>query len=133
MSCLLNPSVASGTDEFARDTFVYEYLGEVIGPAPFARRMKEYAAEGIRHFYFMALDREIVSPPPFLPARHQSNSLRLAVHRRNKERWQGTIPQPFLQPQLRRREVDDRQEDAHGNLHQARCQEGRGAHVQLQR
>lgn len=43
------------------DTFVYEYVGEVIGPTAFAKRMKDYAAGGIRHFYFMALDREVVS------------------------------------------------------------------------
>lgn len=42
------------------ETFVYEYVGEVIGPAPFARKMKEYANEGIKHFYFMALDKEVV-------------------------------------------------------------------------
>ncbi|GAA5939287.1 hypothetical protein JCM10213_008621 [Rhodosporidiobolus nylandii] len=41
------------------DAFVYEYVGEVIGPQPFQRKMKEYANEGIKHFYFMALDREV--------------------------------------------------------------------------
>jgi hypothetical protein len=54
------------------DTFVYEYLGEVIGPQPFARKMKEYANEGIKHFYFMALDKDVVrllsSPPLSSPA-----------------------------------------------------------------
>lgn len=43
------------------DSFVYEYVGEVIGPTAFAKRMKDYATGGIRHFYFMALDREVVS------------------------------------------------------------------------
>ncbi|GAA6007438.1 hypothetical protein JCM11491_004163 [Sporobolomyces phaffii] len=47
------------TVDLAADTFVYEYVGEVIGPAPFARKMKEYAHEGIKHFYFMALDKEV--------------------------------------------------------------------------
>ncbi|GAA5869520.1 hypothetical protein JCM8547_001513 [Rhodosporidiobolus lusitaniae] len=46
-------------EDMAADTFVYEYIGEVIGPTPFARKMKEYANEGIKHFYFMALDREV--------------------------------------------------------------------------
>jgi histone-lysine N-methyltransferase SETD2 len=45
--------------DLTSDTFVYEYVGEVIGPAPFARKMKEYASEGIKHFYFMALDKEV--------------------------------------------------------------------------
>lgn len=39
---------------------MYEYVGEVIGPQPFQRKMKEYANEGIKHFYFMALDRDVV-------------------------------------------------------------------------
>lgn len=42
------------------DTFVYEYVGEVIGPTVFARKMKEYHSEGIRHFYFMALEKDVV-------------------------------------------------------------------------
>lgn len=50
--------VRAGADIRA-ETFVYEYVGEVIGPAPFARKMKEYANEGIKHFYFMALDKEV--------------------------------------------------------------------------
>lgn len=53
------------------DTFIYEYIGEVIGPAIFGRKMKEYANEGIKHFYFMALDKDVVrllsllAPPSF--------------------------------------------------------------------
>ncbi|GAA5840308.1 hypothetical protein JCM11251_006691 [Rhodosporidiobolus azoricus] len=50
--------VRAGAD-LAADAFVYEYIGEVIGPAPFQRKMKEYANEGIKHFYFMALDKEV--------------------------------------------------------------------------
>lgn len=47
---------------------MYEYVGEVIGPVVFARKMKEYAADGIRHFYFMALDKEVVRLFLLLPA-----------------------------------------------------------------
>lgn len=43
------------------DTFVYEYVGEVIGPTAFKKRMKDYGMQGIRHFYFMALDKDTVS------------------------------------------------------------------------
>ncbi|GEM11406.1 histone-lysine N-methyltransferase SETD2 [Rhodotorula toruloides] len=50
--------VRAGAD-ISADTFVYEYVGEVIGPQPFQRKMKEYANEGIKHFYFMALDRDV--------------------------------------------------------------------------
>lgn len=45
-----------------RDEFVYEYVGDVIGPTSFAKRMKDYHKEGIVHFYFMALDKEVVGP-----------------------------------------------------------------------
>uniref|UniRef100_A0A0K3CL85 [histone H3]-lysine(36) N-trimethyltransferase n=1 Tax=Rhodotorula toruloides TaxID=5286 RepID=A0A0K3CL85_RHOTO len=50
--------VRAGAD-ISADTFVYEYVGEVVGPQPFQRKMKEYANEGIKHFYFMALDRDV--------------------------------------------------------------------------
>ncbi|GAA6055843.1 hypothetical protein JCM3770_004787 [Rhodotorula araucariae] len=41
------------------DAFIYEYVGEVIGPKPFEVKMKAYANEGIKHFYFMALDKDV--------------------------------------------------------------------------
>jgi hypothetical protein len=44
----------------ARDTFVYEYVGDVVNPASFKKRMREYAAEGIQHFYFMMLQKDEV-------------------------------------------------------------------------
>jgi len=44
-----------------RDAFVYEYLGEVVDTARFTKRMKQYADEGIRHFYFMMLQKDEVS------------------------------------------------------------------------
>ncbi|KAI9184665.1 hypothetical protein H9P43_003720 [Blastocladiella emersonii ATCC 22665] len=37
------------------DTFVLEYVGDVITRSSFLRRAKQYAAEGCKHFYFMAL------------------------------------------------------------------------------
>ncbi|EGG05344.1 uncharacterized protein MELLADRAFT_78094 [Melampsora larici-populina 98AG31] len=40
------------------DSFVYEYIGEVVGEKAFQRRIKEYAQEGLKHFYFMQLQRE---------------------------------------------------------------------------
>ncbi|TFY77026.1 hypothetical protein EWM64_g6986, partial [Hericium alpestre] len=41
-----------------RDGFIYEYVGDVIANASFAKRMREYAEEGIRHFYFMMLQKD---------------------------------------------------------------------------
>jgi histone-lysine N-methyltransferase SETD2 len=39
---------------------VYEYIGDVISQPSFIKRMREYAEEGIRHFYFMMLQKDEV-------------------------------------------------------------------------
>ncbi|TFY70770.1 hypothetical protein EVG20_g2227 [Dentipellis fragilis] len=44
--------------DLPRHTFIYEYVGDVISTPSFAKRMREYAEEGIQHFYFMALQRD---------------------------------------------------------------------------
>ncbi|KAF8154094.1 hypothetical protein B0H34DRAFT_661470 [Crassisporium funariophilum] len=44
--------------DLPRDTFIYEYVGDVVNPASFKRRMREYAEEGIQHFYFMMLQKD---------------------------------------------------------------------------
>ncbi|QRW06494.1 histone-lysine N-methyltransferase SETD2 [Ceratobasidium sp. AG-Ba] len=41
-----------------KDDFVYEYVGDVVNEAVLRKRMREYAEEGIQHFYFMMLQRE---------------------------------------------------------------------------
>ncbi|CAE6458751.1 unnamed protein product [Rhizoctonia solani] len=41
-----------------RDDFVYEYVGDVVNETVLRKRMREYAEEGIQHFYFMMLQRE---------------------------------------------------------------------------
>ena len=43
-----------------RDTFVYEYVGDVVNQPSFLKRMRQYAEEGIRHFYFMMLQKDEV-------------------------------------------------------------------------
>lgn len=43
-----------------RDTFIYEYVGDVVNPTSFKKRMREYAVEGIKHFYFMMLQKDEV-------------------------------------------------------------------------
>ena len=45
----------------SRDTFIYEYLGDVVSQPTFLKRMRQYAEEGIRHFYFMMLQKDEVS------------------------------------------------------------------------
>lgn len=41
-----------------KDDFVYEYVGDVVNETVLRKRMREYAEEGIEHFYFMMLQRE---------------------------------------------------------------------------
>jgi len=45
---------------YFRDDMIYEYIGEVISQPSFIKRMREYAEEGIRHFYFMMLQKDEV-------------------------------------------------------------------------
>ncbi|XP_071745910.1 histone-lysine N-methyltransferase SETD2 [Lepeophtheirus salmonis] len=40
------------------DTFIMEYVGEVLDAKQFRKRAKRYAKEDVRHFYFMALSTE---------------------------------------------------------------------------
>ncbi|KZT58153.1 SET domain-containing protein [Calocera cornea HHB12733] len=47
----------AATDLFP-DAFIYEYIGEVVNQPTFLKRMRDYADEGIKHFYFMMLQRE---------------------------------------------------------------------------
>lgn len=48
-----------------RDGFIYEYVGDVVNSPSFKKRMRDYASEGLKHFYFMMLQKDEVSPPPF--------------------------------------------------------------------
>ncbi|KZO97496.1 SET domain-containing protein [Calocera viscosa TUFC12733] len=40
------------------DAFIYEYIGQVVNQPTFLKRMREYADEGVKHFYFMMLQKE---------------------------------------------------------------------------
>ncbi|GEQ67658.1 hypothetical protein JCM33374_g1323 [Metschnikowia sp. JCM 33374] len=42
----------------AEQSFIYEYIGEVIGEEIFRQRMVEYDTRKIRHFYFMMLTKD---------------------------------------------------------------------------
>ena len=48
-----------------RDGFIYEYIGDVVSHPSFMKRMRDYAEEGIKHFYFMMLQKDEVRIPPF--------------------------------------------------------------------
>ena len=47
--------------EHDRDGFIYEYIGDVVSHPSFMKRMRDYAEEGIKHFYFMMLQKDEVS------------------------------------------------------------------------
>ncbi|OCH90860.1 SET domain-containing protein [Obba rivulosa] len=44
--------------DLRKDTFIYEYVGDVVSHPSFVKRMRQYAEEGIRHFYFMMLQKD---------------------------------------------------------------------------
>ncbi|KAI1789708.1 hypothetical protein LXA43DRAFT_892413 [Ganoderma leucocontextum] len=44
--------------DLPKDTFIYEYVGDVVSNPSFVKRMRQYAEEGIRHFYFMMLQKD---------------------------------------------------------------------------
>jgi [histone H3]-lysine36 N-trimethyltransferase len=43
--------------DLERNDFIFEYIGEVITEPSFRRRMRQYDEEGIKHFYFMSLNK----------------------------------------------------------------------------
>lgn len=45
-------------EDMTRDTFIYEYVGDVVSNPSFIKRMRDYADEGIKHFYFMMLQKD---------------------------------------------------------------------------
>ncbi|KAG5644281.1 hypothetical protein DXG03_008766 [Asterophora parasitica] len=44
--------------DLPKDSFIYEYVGDVVNPNSFKKRMRDYALEGIQHFYFMMLQKD---------------------------------------------------------------------------
>ncbi|KAF9228124.1 hypothetical protein BS17DRAFT_745368 [Gyrodon lividus] len=44
--------------DIPKDAFIYEYVGDVVSHPSFMKRMREYAEEGIKHFYFMMLQKD---------------------------------------------------------------------------
>ncbi|KAI5819943.1 hypothetical protein BZA77DRAFT_240978 [Pyronema omphalodes] len=44
--------------DIPRGRFIYEYIGEVIGENSFRTRNSKYPGMGIKHFYFMSLERD---------------------------------------------------------------------------
>lgn len=43
-----------------RGDFIFEYVGEVISHDQFLARSNKYGEEGLRHFYFMTLQSDLV-------------------------------------------------------------------------
>jgi hypothetical protein len=83
------------------DTFVYEYIGEVIPHNTFARRIKEYADVGIEHFYFMQLQKDEVRCPR--PASKWTNPNMRTVHRCDTQGRPRSLSQSLVPAELLRR------------------------------
>lgn len=45
------------SSDIPANTFIYEYIGEVIDEGKFRKRMKQYEEQKIKHFYFMMLQK----------------------------------------------------------------------------
>ncbi|KAH9969992.1 hypothetical protein BGW80DRAFT_1176844 [Lactifluus volemus] len=45
-------------EDMIKDAFIYEYVGDVVSNPTFIKRMREYGEEGIKHFYFMMLQKD---------------------------------------------------------------------------
>ena len=94
------------------------------------KRMREYAEEGIEHFYFMMLQKDEVSNTTFFPYMLICKP-KVIVHRCNEARRDRPFRESFLQPELLRRQVDDRTTRSDGHFLESHDQEGRGTDVQL--
>ena len=82
MPCPHHPKTISNPHGTVRDTFIYEYIGDVVSHPSFMKRMRDYAGEGIKHFYFMMLQKDEVSfPLSFLVSHSLSILLCGSVHR----------------------------------------------------
>ncbi|CDU25606.1 related to SET2-Histone methyltransferase [Sporisorium scitamineum] len=73
--------------DIPKETFVYEYVGEVMNQLTFLERMQQYRVEGIRHFYFMMLQ-----PNEYLDATKKGGKGRFINHSCNPNcsvsKWQ---------------------------------------------
>ncbi|KAF7420904.1 histone methyltransferase set2 [Pleurotus ostreatus] len=45
-------------EDIPKDGFIYEYVGDVVNSPSFKKRMRDYASEGLKHFYFMMLQKD---------------------------------------------------------------------------
>ncbi|SJX66267.1 related to SET2-Histone methyltransferase [Sporisorium reilianum f. sp. reilianum] len=73
--------------DIPKESFVYEYVGEVMNQPTFLDRMQQYRVEGIRHFYFMMLQ-----PNEYLDATKKGGKGRFINHSCNPNcsvsKWQ---------------------------------------------
>lgn len=62
-------------NDIGLNEFIFEYIGEVINESTFRRRMMIYDKEGIKHFYFMSLNKG-----EFVDATRKGNLARFCNH-----------------------------------------------------
>jgi len=80
-----------------RDSFIYEYVGDVVSSPSMKKRMRDYGKEGIQHFYFMMLQKdEVCFDVPVCCFMGAKWDVPHAVHRRDKERRNRAVCEPQL-------------------------------------
>ena len=63
------------TADFPMETFIMEYVGEVLSESQFHKCAKKYSKNDAQHFYFMALSSE-----HFIDASYKGNTSRFINH-----------------------------------------------------
>lgn len=103
-------------DASCSGSLIYEYIGEVVAEKTFRKRMAQYAQEGIRHFYFMMLQKEEVSHSTHLSSRAWDDG---AVHRCDEKGRNWSVCKSLVQPKFRGAEMGRWAAHTNGHIHQA--------------
>lgn len=82
----------AGSD-LKRNDFIYEYIGEVVSEQTLLKRMRAYNDEGIKHFYFMMLQKD-----EFIDATKRGGIGRFANHSCNPNCY---VAKWFVGPRIR--------------------------------
>lgn len=126
MCLLMSCSRSRHTNILLRGSLIYEYIGEVVAEKTFRKRIQLYADEGIRHFYFMMLQKEEASGfIAYVTSLYSREAdVVMIVYRRDQEGWHRTFRESLVQSQLRGTEMGCGPTITHGYLHQTRCGQG---------
>lgn len=129
---LANGTLFTDMHLLKRDDMIYEYIGDVVSHPSFTKRMRQYAEEGIRHFYFMMLQKDEVNWLVITNMLFTAHFFHLTVYRRYEARRHRPFSESQLCSQLLRGEMDRWESCSDGDLRKPQYTETRGAYFQLQ-